>query len=195
MAQRQQHEGSHPREIEEGFLQEVLSDQGLDVGGEGFPGREMHCRQRTWHEQTCGGGMKPGMVQKWSKVRLRHRVHFRGETGKEDRVARIMLRLTEHLLCVKHHLSPDFSPTPGYGGCEYPITQEKKLKHSEEKQFAQNLVTCQWDPWDCTRWSGCRGPVLPAEELLPCAQANEMLKNEVSLLFISWVVQNLGFMA
>lgn len=37
MVQRyQQHKGSHLREIKEGFVQEVLSDQGLDVGGVGF---------------------------------------------------------------------------------------------------------------------------------------------------------------
>lgn len=46
--------------------------------------------------------MEPSMVCKRSKVRLKHRVHVRGEVRKEGEWARIMLRLTEHLLCVRH---------------------------------------------------------------------------------------------
>lgn len=75
----------------------MSSDLGLDVGVGFFQAGKEHGMNKC-----VGKGMEPTMVYKRSKVRLKHRVHVRGETRKEGGWARLMLRLTEHLLCVRH---------------------------------------------------------------------------------------------
>lgn len=84
-----------------------------------------------------------------------------GETGKKVRWARTILRLTEHLLSVRHHLNSDSVPIPRNVGCGYPIFQGKKLRHKRES----SLPRVTWPVSGTTR----SAPGSPAPEP-PCCQ-------------------------
>lgn len=57
----------------------MSSNLGLDVGVGFFQTGKEHGVNKCVEK-----GMEPSMVYKWSKMRLKHRVHVRGEAGKEQ---------------------------------------------------------------------------------------------------------------
>lgn len=76
----------------------------------------------------------------------------------------VMLELSEHPLRVASRSKPDSAASPTSEACGSHFPAEGNLRHRKEKSCAQSPMTCQWDHEDFTRWSGCGGRSLPAEE-------------------------------